>query len=71
LLGAAEGQFEELAIVLQADDRESYERTVERLTLDLGSDTLAVLRAEGRALPVEEAVAVALATVETVQRPTL
>jgi predicted ATPase/DNA-binding SARP family transcriptional activator len=64
LLGSAEALFEELGIVLQADDRENYEQTVHRLTADVGDDRLAALRSEGRALPPEQALELALATLE-------
>jgi hypothetical protein len=42
-----------------ADDREGYDATVERLKERLGETALAELQAEGRALSLEQAVAVA------------
>jgi predicted ATPase/DNA-binding SARP family transcriptional activator len=62
LLGAGEGLFEALGVPMGADDRDGYEATVEQLKERLGEAALADLQAEGRALSLEQAVAVAMET---------
>ena len=60
LLGAADSLFEELGVALSADDAESYERTVESVTARLGEESFGKERAEGRALELDRAIALAL-----------
>jgi predicted ATPase/DNA-binding SARP family transcriptional activator len=60
LLGAGEGLFEAIGVPMGADDREGYEATVEQLKERLGEAVLAELQAEGRALSIEQAVAISM-----------
>lgn len=59
LLGAADGLFGELGAHVEAIERETYARTVERLKATLGDDTFAAAHAEGRSMTLEQAVATA------------
>ena len=60
LLGAVDAARERTDAELEPFDAELYERTVATVGNELGADTFARLREEGRALPLEEAAAVAL-----------
>ncbi|MGZ8692597.1 MAG: tetratricopeptide repeat protein, partial [Gaiellaceae bacterium] len=62
LLGAADALFEELEIVLQEDDRETYERTVEILRARLGEEVFEIARSAGAVLELERAIEQALDT---------
>ena len=61
LIGAAEGLFDELGVPMQDDERETHARTVEALGETLGEAAFEAARAEGRGLPLEDAIASALA----------
>ncbi|MDX6398488.1 MAG: hypothetical protein QOJ43_1896, partial [Gaiellaceae bacterium] len=62
LVGAAEGLFEELGVVLQEDDRDTYERTVATLKAQLGPEAFEAARSAGAAVELERAIAEALET---------
>jgi predicted ATPase/DNA-binding SARP family transcriptional activator len=62
LVGAAEGLFEELGVVLQEDDRDTYERTVATLEAQLGPEAFEAARSAGAAVELERAIAEALET---------
>jgi predicted ATPase/DNA-binding SARP family transcriptional activator len=68
LLGAAIGMFEGLGVPLEQGERESYERTVERLTAQLGEAAFAMLETAGRELPLEQAVREAASIAEAASR---
>ena len=55
VLGTSDALFEELGVPMGDEEREGYERTVERLGVELGAEAFTALRAEGRALSAEEA----------------
>jgi predicted ATPase/DNA-binding SARP family transcriptional activator len=61
LVGAADMLFEELGVALSADDAESYERTVARLTQQLGDVAFDRQHSEGKTLELDRAVELALA----------
>ena len=65
LLGAGMGLFEELGAAIGAEERDGYEATVARLEEQLGAVALGELQAEGRRLPREGAVALALEVFRT------
>ncbi len=60
LLGAAEALYDELGISLGPEEQEGHERTAALLEGELGPDLLGRLRAEGRTLELEPAIAMAL-----------
>ncbi len=60
LLGAGIALLAELGIPIGPEEREGYERAVARLELALGQELFGRLEAEGRELPLEQAVAEAL-----------
>jgi predicted ATPase/DNA-binding SARP family transcriptional activator len=62
LLGAADAVFEELGVPLYGDARDIYKRTVDDLRSNLGEDSFEKKRSEGRALGLERAIELALAT---------
>jgi non-specific serine/threonine protein kinase len=59
LLGAADALLEEIEAQLATEERKGYERTLALLDRELGAEALAALCAEGRRLPLGEAVAAA------------
>ena len=60
LLGAGIALLAELGIPIGPEEREGYERAVARLEFALGQELFGRLEAEGRELPLEQAVAEAL-----------
>jgi predicted ATPase/DNA-binding SARP family transcriptional activator len=68
LVGAAIGLFERLGVPLEAGERESYERTVDLLTAQLGEATFASLETAGRELPLEQAVQEAASVAQAASR---
>jgi predicted ATPase/DNA-binding SARP family transcriptional activator len=59
LLGVSDELFDELAAHVETIERQTYERTVEQLKATLGDEAFASAYAEGRALPLEDAVSMA------------
>jgi predicted ATPase/class 3 adenylate cyclase len=62
LLGAVDALVDEIGVVLNIEERESYERTVEALRAQLGKSEFESKRADGRALELERAIELALET---------
>ncbi|HET6643494.1 MAG TPA: tetratricopeptide repeat protein, partial [Gaiellaceae bacterium] len=60
LLGASDRLFLELGAHVEASEQATYDRTVEHLKDMLGEDDFEVAYAEGRALPLEESLVLAL-----------
>ncbi len=60
LIGASEGLFDELGVPIQDDERETQDRTMEALVDRLGEAAFEGARAEGRGLPLDDAIAEAL-----------
>ena len=60
LLGAAEAVLTDMGVHLGPEEQEGYESTLATLSATLGADRLDTLRAEGAALPLDDAVALAL-----------
>jgi hypothetical protein len=60
MLGAAEALLESLGAVLDAEHRLIYERAVAAARAQLGEETFATAREEGRAMSLEEAIEYAL-----------
>ncbi len=63
LLGAGIAMLEHLGIPIGPEERNGYERAVSRLQLGLGEDAFARLEAEGRELPLAQAIAEAVEVV--------
>ncbi len=59
LLGAAEALLEHVGAAVQGHQREAFESVAAELAARLGEDMMEALRVEGRALPPEEATALA------------
>jgi len=64
LIGASERLFDELGVPIQDDERESQNRTVEALVDRLGDAAFEDARAAGRGLPLDEAIAYALESMD-------
>jgi tetratricopeptide (TPR) repeat protein len=62
LLGKADALFDELGIVLQEDDRDTYERTVVTLRAQLGAEAFEAARTAGATVELERAIEQALGT---------
>jgi hypothetical protein len=62
LMGASEALRERIGAPLKGDERGSLERELDRACAALGEPAFTALRLEGRALPLEAAIAQALAT---------
>lgn len=62
LLGSAESVLEKAALVWDPDDRLEYDRIVEAIRDELGSDRMNARVTEGRAMRADDAIASALAT---------
>jgi predicted ATPase/class 3 adenylate cyclase len=60
LIGASEGLFDEIGVPIQDNEGERYAHTVEALRSLLGESAFEAARAEGRAMPMEAAIAYAL-----------
>jgi hypothetical protein len=68
ILGAAEALGQARGMVMAGDLRGPHDRCVARIRADLGAEAFAVAWAAGRALPLEQAVAEALAATEELGR---
>jgi predicted ATPase len=62
VVGAAEAVLADLGAHFGPEEQQGYERTLARLSAALGADVLEALRAEGAALPLDNAVALARTT---------
>jgi predicted ATPase/DNA-binding NarL/FixJ family response regulator/transcriptional regulator with XRE-family HTH domain len=71
LLGAAEGLRDHLGAVSPPTDRQTDEQVIAMIRAQLTAADLAVARAEGRALTLDQAVAEALASTEPTGQPAL
>jgi predicted ATPase/DNA-binding SARP family transcriptional activator/Flp pilus assembly protein TadD len=60
LLGASEALREAIGVPLHPDDLPEYDRVVAELCAALGEETFALRRDEGRTMPIEQAISVAL-----------
>jgi hypothetical protein len=63
LLGASDRLFADLGAHVEASERATYERTVEELEGALGADAYAEAHADGRALSLDESMALAFGTI--------
>jgi predicted ATPase/DNA-binding SARP family transcriptional activator len=63
LLGASDGLFADLGAHVEASEHATYERTVEELEGMLGADAYAAAHADGRALSLEQSLALAFGTI--------
>jgi hypothetical protein len=63
--GAAEAMREDLGMLLPGDQRAGHAEAVEAMRVALGAEAYAAAWAEGRALPLDEAVALALDDADT------